>query len=108
MRVSGALAARIGYALVVLARVQLGASFSVRPQARELVTSGLYSRVRNPMYVFLDLMLSGLTLLFGALWLPVIVLAFALFQTIQARREARILEQKFGQTYLDYRRKTWF
>jgi protein-S-isoprenylcysteine O-methyltransferase Ste14 len=38
--------------LLLVSRFQLGRSFAVTPQARELVTTGLYSRIRNPMYVF--------------------------------------------------------
>ena len=41
------------------ARWQLGKSFSVTPQARELVTWGLYSKIRNPIYVFSALLILG-------------------------------------------------
>ena len=37
--------------LVFTARWQLGKSFSVMPQARALVTHGVYSKIRNPIYV---------------------------------------------------------
>ena len=60
------------------------------------------------MYVFLDVMLSGLILVFGLPRLFVIVAALIVLQSIQADREAKVLEQKFGQTYLGYRRRTWF
>ena len=45
-----------------LARIQLGSSFSVRPQAKELVTHGLYSRIRNPIYLFGSLAILGIIL----------------------------------------------
>jgi protein-S-isoprenylcysteine O-methyltransferase Ste14 len=32
----------------------------------------------------------------------------AVIQTLRARREERVLEAAFGDTYLEYRRKTWF
>src|SRR5690242_13493791 len=105
-RIVGGIVAGAGYVLACLARVQLGASFAVRPQARTLVTHGLYSRFRNPMYVFVDTMLFGLTLVFEAYWLFLLLAALMVFQTIQARREAAVLQQKFGQAYLDYRRQT--
>ena len=35
-----------------VARRQLGVSFSVRPEARQLVTTGFYARFRHPIYVF--------------------------------------------------------
>jgi len=108
MRIFGALIAGVAYVLVCLARVQLGASFSVRPRAKELVTHGLYSRVRNPMYLFVDLMLFGLILVFQVPWLFVALVFLVVSQVFQARQEAGVLKQKFGQTYLDYRRQTWF
>ena len=35
--------------LLFIARFQLGRSFAVTPQAKVLVTHGLYSKIRNPM-----------------------------------------------------------
>jgi protein-S-isoprenylcysteine O-methyltransferase Ste14 len=46
--------------LLFTARWQLGRSFSVTPQARELVTQGVYSKIRNPIYVFSALMALGI------------------------------------------------
>ena len=108
VRIAGAILAVIAYGLVLAARIQLGKSFSVRPQARELVTHGLYSRFRNPMYVFLDTMLFGLILALHCHWLLVILPVLVVFQARQARREAKVLQGKFGQGYLDYREQTWF
>ena len=108
VRIVGAVAAGAGCVLVCLARMQLGASFSVRPQAKELVTHGLYSRLRNPMYVSVDIMLFGLILVFEAPWLFVVLGILMGVQTFQTRREAAVLQRKFGQAYLDYRRQTWF
>jgi protein-S-isoprenylcysteine O-methyltransferase Ste14 len=107
-RIAGAFLAVFGYVLVITARVQLGTSFSVRPEARELVTHGLYSRIRNPMYVFLDVLLFGLVLVLHMYWLFLILAGLAIFQGLQARREAKLLREKFGQAYLDYRNQTWF
>jgi protein-S-isoprenylcysteine O-methyltransferase Ste14 len=107
-RIAGAFLVVFGYVLVITARVQLGTSFSVRPEARELVTHGLYSRIRNPMYVFVDVLLFGLVLVLHMHWLLVILAGLAIFQGLQARREAKLLQEKFGQAYLDYRNQTWF
>ena len=107
-RIAGAFLTVFGYVLVITARVQLGTSFSVRPEARELVTHGLYSRIRNPMYVFLDVLLFGLVLVLRIYWLFLILAGLAISQGLQARREAKLLQEKFGQAYLDYRKQTWF
>jgi protein-S-isoprenylcysteine O-methyltransferase Ste14 len=53
-------------------------------------------------------MISGLVIVLQrrALWIFVAVLIVG--QTIRARREARVLEAAFGDSYREYRRKTWF
>jgi protein-S-isoprenylcysteine O-methyltransferase Ste14 len=108
LRLVGAGLTAIGYVLMLTARIQLGKSFSVRPEAKELVTQGLYSRIRNPMYVFADVMFFGLILALHLHWVLVIFVLFGFFQARQARREAKLLQEKFGQAYLDYRKQTWF
>src|SRR5207237_1363855 len=51
--------------LWALARYQLGDAFTGRAEARVLVTHGLYSRIRNPIYLFGQLLLLGIVLLLG-------------------------------------------
>ena len=108
LRIGGAILAAIAYIMVITARVQLGKSFSARAEARELVTHGFYARIRNPMYVSLDLMVFGLILVLHLHWLLVILAVLVVFQDRQARRESKVLQEKFGQAYLDYRKQTWF
>lgn len=94
--------------LFVMARYELGRSFSVTAQARELVTRGVYSRVRNPIYVFGGLIILAFLL---TLQKPVFLLLFLVMIPVQikrARNEAKVLEEKFGDAYRDYRKKTWF
>jgi protein-S-isoprenylcysteine O-methyltransferase Ste14 len=94
--------------LWLTARVQLGRSFSVRARATELVTHGLYSRIRNPIYVFGTLFAAGFILIMGRpIWLLLIV-ALIPMQVVRARKEARVLEEKFGEQYRRYRARTWF
>jgi protein-S-isoprenylcysteine O-methyltransferase Ste14 len=108
MQIFGAIVAVFGIALVFVARTNLGKSFSVRPEAKELVTKGLYSRIRHPMYVFVDVTFLGLVLALELYWLLLVLVGLAIFQTYQARRESKVLRQKLGQLYLDYRDGTWF
>ena len=72
------------------------------------MTHGIYSKIRNPIYVSGTILVSGFVLIFHrpALWL--LVAAIVVVQTVRARREARVLEAAFGDAYRDYRCKTWF
>lgn len=104
-----------GLALMVVAgiflftaRFQLGRSFSVTPQARGLVTTGLYSKIRNPMYLFSGLTVLGFFITLRKPYLFVLLAVMVVAQIIRARQEAQVLENMFGDQYREYRRQTWF
>jgi protein-S-isoprenylcysteine O-methyltransferase Ste14 len=91
-----------------VARWQLGDAFSVAPQARQLVTRGLYSKIRHPIYMFgtpaflfVVLALQGWPALI--IWVVVI-----LIQVVRVGREDRVLAETFGAEYTAYRSRTWF
>jgi protein-S-isoprenylcysteine O-methyltransferase Ste14 len=107
-RVAGAVLLVAGMALVFAARLQLGASFSILPRAKQLVTRGLYSRIRNRIYVFGTMAIAGMLLILQRprLWLALMALVGV--QIVRARREAEVLESKFGDEYRSYRKQTWF
>jgi protein-S-isoprenylcysteine O-methyltransferase Ste14 len=107
VRVIGLLLSLIGLGGVILARYTLGRSFSVVPKATALVTSGIYSRIRNPIYVFGEIFLGGATLLLQRPKLFLILLVLIPVQVWRARREAAVLEAKFGDAYREYRKRTW-
>jgi protein-S-isoprenylcysteine O-methyltransferase Ste14 len=108
LRIAGAMLAVTGYVLFVTARLQLGKSFSVSPQAKALVTHGLYSRIRNPIYVFVGVMWFGLIVALRLYWLFVPLVVLLVMQVFRSGRESRVLQERFGQAYLDYRKQTWF
>jgi protein-S-isoprenylcysteine O-methyltransferase Ste14 len=108
LRLAGAILAIVGFGMLVTARNQLGKSFAVTPQAKELVTFGLYSRIRNPIYVFADVMIFGLILVLHLYWLYAIYPLLIVMHIFRAHQEATVLRKKFGQTYLDYCNHTWF
>jgi protein-S-isoprenylcysteine O-methyltransferase Ste14 len=107
-RIVGFVLVVIGLALLSLARFQLGRSFSVTAQAKNLVTHGLYSKIRNPVYLFGGLAMAGFFLILQkpALWILFAVLVA--MQIMRARKESQVLEAKFGDEYRAYRAQTWF
>jgi len=107
-RMSGLILTAASFALWMTARIQLGRSFSIAPKATALVTRGLYSKIRNPIYVFSATWIAGLALALGQPMALLLVIPLILMQIARARREARVLEESFGEAYREYRRKTWF
>lgn len=107
-RIAGVVIGLPSLALLVLARIELGSSFSVRPKAQTLVTHGLYSRIRNPIYVFGGLVIAGVFLYINkprALWLFVAIIPLQIYR---ARQEEKILQARFGDEYQQYKSRTWF
>ena len=104
----GLLLGLTGLAGVILSRYTLGRSFSIAPKATALVTSGIYSRIRNPIYVSGMIFVIGLVAIVGRPKLLVILLVLIPMQIIRARREAAVLEAKFGDAYREYRKRAWF
>jgi len=104
----GAALVLIGIAGIATARYQLGKSFALRAKAQQLVTHGIYSKIRNPIYVFGGVVLAGFVLVLRRPILWLVFLALVIMQTLRARREAQVLEAAFGDAYREYRRKTWF
>ena len=98
----------VGLGAVILARYTLGRSFSISAKATELVTTGIYSRIRNPIYVFGMVYVLGLVFILRNPVLALILVLLIPIQIIRARREARVLEAKFGEAYRQYRARTWF
>jgi protein-S-isoprenylcysteine O-methyltransferase Ste14 len=108
MRSLGLVLALIGIAGVILSRYTLGRSFSIVPKATALVTTGIYSKIRNPIYVSGTFFIAGAVLMLRrpeGLLLLVIIIPLQIFR---ARREAAVLEAKFGDEYREYRQRTWF
>jgi protein-S-isoprenylcysteine O-methyltransferase Ste14 len=96
-----------GVALTV-SRVELGDSFSLGPEAHELVTRGIYSRISNPIYVFGAILIAGLLLFLNQpKWLFILLIIIPV-QIVRARAEGRVLEERFGDAYRRYKDQTWF
>jgi protein-S-isoprenylcysteine O-methyltransferase Ste14 len=98
----------LGFAGVIAARYSLGRSFSVVAKATDLVTTGVYSRIRNPIYVFSWFFIIGMVTMVRVPILYLFPVILIPVQIARARNEARVLEAKFGDEYRRYRASTWF
>jgi len=96
------------YVLLIIAYFQLGRSFSIAPEAKELVTTGLYAKIRHPIYVFGTLLFVGLALVLHSIPFYLFLVLILVVQIWQARQENRVLEEKFGDAYRTYRKHVWF
>jgi protein-S-isoprenylcysteine O-methyltransferase Ste14 len=107
---TGVIVLLVSACLVAVSRLQLGGAFTwgINPQARFLVTHGLYSRIPHPMLVFILLALLGVVMMLRRQWLVLCWLACTLEAAWHASREARVLERTFGERYREYRRHTWW
>lgn len=107
--VTGAMLGIVGLLIGLLSYKALGRNFRVYMAPRRsgtLVTKGVYSLVRHPMYTGVILGLLGYVILFGSLILVPAWVGVTLLYAIKSVREERVLADKFPE-YEQYRSKTW-
>ena len=75
-------------------------------KASSIVTTGIFSKTRNPMYLGMLILLIGWAIFNGAIiGLFVLPLFWAYITRFQIMPEERALIGRFGQEYLDYLKK---
>ena len=95
----------VGFALTL---VSFGKSFRVgidESKPDKLVTSGMFSLSRNPIYVCFLMFFAGLFLIHRNIVIAVSILLFALAIHRQVLREEKFLAAHYGADYEDYRKK---
>ncbi|MEA3409950.1 MAG: methyltransferase [Pseudomonadota bacterium] len=105
--ISGVILGLIGATLSIIALWSLKHSFSLMAEVRELVTSGMYSRIRHPLYMSELIHMTGIALLADtpvALWLLLIGLGI---QIARAKIEEGKLQGVLPE-YAAYKRQTGF
>ncbi len=97
----------IGYAMVSAPVPGLLTLRKVREayKRRELVTDGIYAVCRHPVYAFAMVAICGLAVLFRSWIMLAVPLVTYLAALILIREEDELLARRFGQAFLDYRRK---
>ena len=70
-----------------------------------IITSGMYSYSRNPIYLAFNFVPIGLGIFFNNLWVLVsFIPAAIILYFIAIKKEERYLEEKFGDEYLEYKK----
>ena len=79
----------------------------MRPEnTSELITTGLYTITRNPMYLGMAIMLTGVALILRSLSPLIMPLIFCLVVTlVQILPEEKALEELFGEEYRNYKHR---
>ena len=71
-------------------------------QIEGIVTTGVFSKIRHPMYLSLILMYLGLAIAWGIVWMLLPSFLFSAFTVLIAIKEEEVLLRKFGHQYEEY------
>ena len=109
VKIAGAALAACGLIIFILAFLSFGDSWRIgidRKTPSTLVTGGIFSITRNPIYVAFDLMFIGLFLMNGTWFLLITAVVAPLAVHSQILREEKFLAQRYVEAYERYRKKT--
>ena len=74
-------------------------------KSKNLVTSGIYSKIRHPGYLGLILIYLGFAFGFGIVWMLIPAFIFITLTYLTAMKEEDLLKSKFGNEYEDYMKR---
>jgi protein-S-isoprenylcysteine O-methyltransferase Ste14 len=94
-----------GNAMAVYVVTHLGRSFGIMPEARGMVTSGLYRYIRHPLYLAEMIASIGTVIQFLSVWTALILAVQIAFQLRQMRNEEIVLLETFPE-YAAYKKQT--
>ena len=90
--------------LAVREMVTASTPLDVRKRSTRIVTSGIFQQSRNPIYLGMVLLCTGVAFLVDSLWLLGLVPLFAaILQKGVIEPEEAYLERNFGEEYLRYK-----
>jgi protein-S-isoprenylcysteine O-methyltransferase Ste14 len=98
-----------GLVIFILAFFSFGDSWRIgidKKTAGQLVTGGIFSVSRNPIYVAFDLIFIGVFLMNGTWFFLIFTLLAILAVHSQTLREEKFLAQRYGEAYEQYRQQT--
>ena len=108
-QIIGAAIGFVGLALGMLSFKALGRNFRVFGAPRRsgtLITSGIYTYIRHPMYIGTIMAVGGYVLAFGSLLAMPLWLGVTFFYVVKSIKEEPLLMDKYPE-YEEYRKHTW-
>lgn len=104
-KIAGMILILAGFALFVIALVAFGQSWRVgidEQSPGDLVTHGVFSISRNPIFLFIDLYFVGTFLINGSLFFLMFAIVVVIGLDYQIRQEEHFLKSNYGEPYLQY------
>lgn len=92
----------------LMAKHQLGEAFTINPEPKTLITTGLYSYFRHPIYLFTEIANICLALVINNAYLYILLILHIFIQFLRARKEEKLLQNKFKEAYTEHQKKTYF
>lgn len=108
LNLAGVICAAGGVGFSVWARMHLGKSWGMpltEKEAPELVTSGPYAYIRNPIYTGILLVLFGSALVDW--WWAVVLVWSGTYFVYASGKEEQLMLKEFSDVYPAYRARTW-
>jgi protein-S-isoprenylcysteine O-methyltransferase Ste14 len=108
LKIAGTVMIVAGLFVFVLSLISFGASWRVgidTQNAGSLVTTGIFSLTRNPIFLFLDMYFLGAWLIYPTFFFGIFAVVAAAGIHRQILQEENFLAEKYGDTYLEYRRR---
>jgi len=85
---------------------KVGTTVKPYEESTTLITEGVFRMSRHPMYVGFVLILFGIAIFVGSLTPYAVILIFAILMgVVFIRVEERMLEETFGETWMEYKKK---
>jgi len=98
-----------GFTLWILSKIALGKEFTTSLSPKGFVTKGIYSKMRHPMYSGGLLFFIGIGMLFqsivGLILTGILVFPLLVYSAIEEEKQ---MVKKFGEKYIEYKKKTAF
>jgi protein-S-isoprenylcysteine O-methyltransferase Ste14 len=109
LKIAGLALCITGVVIFIMAMTAFGTGFRVGLAAKDrggLVTTGVFSVTRNPIYLFSVLLIAGIFLIYGSMFMFSSLLICMLGVHLRILQEEKFLLSHYGEEYKDYMSRT--